>query len=186
VVRPQFPRSRPGQAKGAVGPPLRGLPPVLGRGVRVLVLGSFPGAASLAARQYYAHPRNHFWPLMAAVIGVPLAALPYRQRLAALRTHHVGLWDAIVACRRRGSLDGAIRDAEPAEVGRVRRAAPELALVCFNGKTAARSLAAWSDAGYATLALPSSSPAYTRPFAEKLAAWQAIGAFLPVAAQARG
>lgn len=169
-----------------VGPPLRGLPPVLGRGVQVLVLGSFPGAASLAAGQYYAHPRNHFWPLMAAVIGVPLPALPYRQRLAALRTHGIGLWDAIVACRRRGSLDGAIREAEPAAVGRVRRAAPELALVCFNGKTAARSLAAWSDAGYATLALPSSSPAYTRPFAEKLAAWQAIGVFLHVAAQAPG
>jgi hypoxanthine-DNA glycosylase len=161
-----------------VGPPLRGLAPVLGRGVRVLVLGSFPGAASLAAGQYYAHPRNHFWPLMAEVIGVPLPALPYRQRLAALRTHGIGLWDAIVACRRRGSLDGAIRDPEPAEVGRVRRAAPALALVCFNGKTAARALAVWSDAGYTTLALPSSSPAYTRPFAEKLAAWQALGTFL--------
>ena len=77
-----------------------------------------------------------------------------------------------------GSLDGAIRDAERAEVGRVRRGAPALALVCFNGKTAALSLDVWRDAGYATLALPSSSPAYTRPFAEKLAAWQAIGAFL--------
>ena len=159
-------------------PKLPGLPPVLGRGVRVLVLGSFPGVASLAAGQYYAHPRNHFWPLMAAVTGVPLAVLTYRQRLEALRAHGIGLWDAIVACRRRGSLDGAIRDAERADVGRVRRGAPALALVCFNGKTAALSLDVWRDAGYATLALPSSSPAYTRPFAEKLAAWQAIGAFL--------
>ena len=66
----------------------------------------------------------------------------------------------------------------------MRRGAPELALVCFNGKTAARSLAVWSDAGYATLALPSSSPAYTRPFAEKLAAWQAIGAFLHALSEA--
>jgi hypoxanthine-DNA glycosylase len=171
--------------KEAVDPQLRGLPPVLGRGVCVLVLGSFPGAASLAAGQYYAHPRNHFWPLVGAVIGVPLPTLPYRERLAALRAHGIGLWDAIVACRRRGSLDGAIRDAEPAAVGRVRRAAPGLALVCFNGKTAARSLAAWRDAGYATLALPSSSPAYTRPFAEKLAAWRAIGAYLPAAAPAQ-
>ena len=53
-----------------------------------------------------------------------------------------------------------------------------LALVCFNGKTAARAEPAWRDAGYATLVLPSSSPAYTRPFAEKLAAWRAIGDFL--------
>ena len=167
-------RARPGLAQ----PALRGLPPVLGREVRVLVLGSFPGAASLAAGQYYAHPRNHFWPLLSAVTGVPLATLPYRRRLTALRGRGIGLWDAIVACRRQGSLDGAIRDAEPAQAARVRRAAPALALVCFNGQTAARALPAWRDAGYATLALPSSSPAYTRPFAEKLAAWQAIGAFL--------
>ena len=157
---------------------LRGLPPVLSRDVRVLVLGSFPGAASLAAGQYYAHPRNHFWPLVSAATGVPLAELPYRRRLAALCANGIGLWDAIVACRRQGSLDGAIRDAQPADTARMRRAAPSLSLVCFNGQTAARALPAWRDAGYATLALPSSSPAYTRPFAEKLAAWQAIGAFL--------
>jgi len=159
-------------------PALEGLPPVLSREVRVLILGSFPGAASLAARQYYAHPRNHFWPLLAAVTGVPLPSLPYRRRLVALRTSGIGLWDAIVACRRQGSLDGAIRDATPGEVARVRRAARAVALVCFNGQTAARAAPAWRDEGYSTLVLPSSSPAYTRPFAEKLVAWQAIGDFL--------
>lgn len=159
-------------------PPLQGLPPVLSRDVRVLILGSFPGAASLAAGQYYAHPRNHFWPLMAAVTGVPLPELPYRRRLVALRATGIGLWDAIVACRRKGSLDGAIRDATPGDAARVRRAAPTLALVCFNGQTAARALPMWRDAGYSTLVLPSSSPAYTRAFADKLAAWQEIGVFL--------
>ena len=161
-----------------VGARKQGLAPVLSRGTRVLILGSFPGEASLAAQEYYAHPRNHFWPLLAAVIGVSLPELPYRQRLAQLRAGGVGLWDTIVACERRGSLDGAIRNALRAEVTRVRCAAPAVALVCFNGKTAARALPAWREAGYATLALPSSSPAYTRPFAEKLAEWQAIGAYL--------
>ena len=159
-------------------PSLQGLPPVLSRDVRVLILGSFPGAASLAAGQYYAHPRNHFWPLVAAVTGVPLPEMPYRRRLAALCASGIGLWDSIVACRRRGSLDGAIRDATPGKAARVRRSAPALELVCFNGQTAARALPRWRDAGYETLALPSSSPAYTRPFAEKLAAWQVIGDFL--------
>jgi hypoxanthine-DNA glycosylase len=156
-----------------------GLPPVLARDTRVLILGSFPGEASLAARQYYAHPRNHFWPIVGALLGEPLAHLPYRTRLARMRSRGVGLWDTIVACRRRGSLDGAIRDAEGAEISRVRRASPALALVCFNGQTAGRAQAAWRDAGYATLVLPSTSPAYTRPFAEKLAAWRAIAAHLP-------
>jgi len=166
------------ETRAGAGSRKHGLPPVVGRGTRVLILGSFPGEASLAARQYYAHPRNHFWPLMAEVTGVPLPALPYRERLLRLRASGIGLWDAIVACHRRGSLDGAIRMAERGEIGRVRRAAPALALVCFNGKTAARALPAWRDAGYATLALPSSSPAYTRPLAEKLAAWRAIADFL--------
>jgi len=160
-------------------PLLHGLPPVLARGTTVLILGSFPGEASLAARQYYAHPRNQFWPLVEASIGASLAPIPYRARLRELRAQGIGLWDVIVSCRRHGSLDGAIRTAVHGEISRVRRAAPGIALVCFNGKTAARALPSWREAGYATLALPSSSPAYTLPFAKKLAAWQAIGEFLP-------
>lgn len=158
----------------------QGLPPVLGRETRVLFLGSFPGEASLAAGQYYAHPRNHFWPLVAALVDIPLPMMPYRERLAALRAHGIGLWDVIVACERRGSLDGAIRRPQHGDIARVRRASPALALVCFNGKTAARALPAWRDAGYETIALPSSSPAYTRPFADKLAEWRRAFAFLDV------
>jgi TDG/mug DNA glycosylase family protein len=151
---------------------------VLGRDARVLILGSFPGEASLAARQYYAHPRNHFWPLLGAVLDLPLADLPYRPRLARLRASRIALWDTIVACERKGSLDGSIRNAERGDVARVHRVARNLALVCFNGKTAGRAEPVWRDAGYQTLVLPSSSPANTRPFAEKLAAWLAIGALL--------
>jgi len=166
---------------GCAGAPLpmsarrrRGLPPVLAADTRVLILGSFPGEASLAARQYYAHPRNHFWPLLAEIVGEPLAAMPYADRLARLRAHRIGVWDTIVACERAGSLDTAIRAATRAETSRVRAEAPLVALVCFNGRTAARAEAAWRAAGYATIALPSTSPAYTRPLAEKLAAWRAI------------
>jgi hypoxanthine-DNA glycosylase len=162
-------------------PRKRGLAPVLARDTRVLILGSFPGEASLTAGQYYAHPRNHFWPILGAVVGEPLAELGYADRLLRLRAHGIGLWDTIVACERTGSLDGAIRNAERAEVARVHRACPMLRAVCFNGQTAARAAPRWRAAGYATLALPSTSPAYTRAMADKLAAWRAIGAFLDVA-----
>jgi len=155
-----------------------GLPPVLAPDTCVLVLGSFPGEASLAARQYYAHPRNHFWPLVGALLAAPLPTMSYRRRLATLRAHGIGLWDVIVACERHGSLDGAIRNAEHGEIERVRRVAKALVLVCFNGQTAGRAEPAWRAAGYATLVLPSSSPAYTRPFDEKLAAWRQIGEYL--------
>lgn len=150
-----------------------GLPPVLDAATRILILGSFPGAASLAAHQYYAHPRNHFWPLLGVLLDAPLADLAYPRRLAALRQNRIGLWDSIVRCARPGSADAAIRCAELAEIALARRRAPRLELVCFNGQTAARVAPLWGDAGYATRVLPSSSAAYTLPLADKLAAWRA-------------
>ena len=75
---------------------LHGLPPVVGCGTRLLLLGSFPGAASLAAAQYYAHPRNQFWPLLSALLGEDLVGLPYPRRLRRLGARGVGLW-AVVA-----------------------------------------------------------------------------------------
>ena len=162
---------------------LRGLPPVAASDARVLILGSFPSEASLAARQYYAHPRNHFWPLLEAVLDEPLTMLPYRARLVRLKARGVAVWDSIVACERAGSLDAAIRNAQRGEIARMRTLAPRIRLVGFNGGTASRAAPAWHAAGYATLVLPSSSPAYTRPFAEKLAAWRALSTFLGPAAK---
>jgi len=158
----------------ATAPRSRGLPPHLPPDARLLILGSFPGRASLGARQYYAHPRNQFWPIVGALLGEPLASLPYAERLVRLAAHRIALWDTIVACERPGSLDAAIRDPRRAQPARVRRASPGIEAVAFNGGTAARASAEWAAAGYATIALPSTSPAYTRPFDEKLAAWRAL------------
>ena len=91
--------------------------------------------------------------------------MPYARRLAALRAHRIGLWDSIVRCARAGSADAAIRRAELAEIALAQRRSPELTLVCFNGQTAARAAPLWREAGYAVRVLPSSSPAYTLPFA---------------------
>ena len=156
----------------------RGLPPVIAPNARVLILGSFPSEASLAAGQYYAHPRNHFWPILGALLDEPLADLAYADRLSRIRARGVAIWDTIIACERAGSLDTAIRNAEQGEIIRIRRVARELKAVCFNGNTAGRARPAWAAAGYATLVLPSTSPAYTRPVEEKLAAWRALRKFL--------
>ncbi|HEY5863329.1 MAG TPA: DNA-deoxyinosine glycosylase [Casimicrobiaceae bacterium] len=152
--------------------------PVLAPDAHVLILGSFPSAASLAARQYYAHPRNHFWPILSAVLGESLVDLPYRARLERVRARGVAIWDTIVACERKGSLDAAIRNAEQGEIARVRRVATGLRAVAFNGGTAARAAPAWRDAGYDILLMPSTSPAYTRPVDEKRAAWLALARYL--------
>ena len=85
---------------------------------------------------------------------------------------------SIVACERKGSSDQAIRHAMHTEVSRVQRASPGIVVVAFNGNTASRAAPRWREAGYATLALPSTSPAYTRPLGEKVAAWRALEAWL--------
>ena len=153
----------------------RGFPPVADEKTRVLILGSLPGDASLAAGQYYGHPRNSFWRLMEGVINTPLVALPYAQRLNALLTHGVGLWDVIAEARRSGSLDADIRDPAANDLVAFIDTLPALRLVAFNGGTAARLGGRLIGARVATLALPSSSPAYAaRTFLEKAAAWAAL------------
>ncbi|MDR7230160.1 hypoxanthine-DNA glycosylase [Caulobacter sp. BE264] len=153
----------------------RGFPPVVDAHTRVLILGSLPGDASLAAGQYYGHPRNSFWRLMEGVIDAPLVALPYAQRLNALLAHGVGLWDVIAEARRPGSLDAAIRDPAANDLVALIDALPALRRVAFNGGTAAKLGASLIGERVATLALPSSSPAYAaRTFAEKATAWAAL------------
>jgi TDG/mug DNA glycosylase family protein len=158
-------------------PLLSGLPPILDRDTRILVLGSFPGEKSLAAKQYYAHPRNQFWPLMSAVLADDLVALPYPKRLARLQSHGIGLWDVIAACERQGSLDTAIRNATANDFAALKDRCPKLFRVCFNGKTSGKMKPAFADAGFETLVLPSSSPANAQySFAQKLVLWQKITA----------
>jgi len=152
---------------------LVGLPPVIGRQTRLVVLGSFPGAASLAAGQYYAHPRNQFWPLVGELLGEDLRALPYLQRLDRLRRRGLGLWDVYARCRREGSLDSAIEDAVLNDLASLRVRAPGLRAVAHNGGESARAMRITAALGLPVLRLPSTSPANASwSYERKLAAWR--------------
>jgi hypoxanthine-DNA glycosylase len=153
---------------------LRGFPPVVDEQVTTLVLGSFPSAASLAKGQYYGHPQNQFWRLVGAAIGEPLYDMEYGTRLPVLLAHGIGLWDVIGTCERRGSLDSSIRNAEINRFQRVTRIAPHLRRICFNGKLSGRMAPVFAELGFETIVLPSSSPAYTLAFAEKLKTWKVL------------
>lgn len=156
-------------------PLLTGLPAVLDRHIRILILGSFPGEASLSHQQYYAHPRNQFWRLLSAVLDEDLAGLPYCDRLTRLLGHRIGLWDVIDVCAREGSLDSAIRHAKANDFDILKHECPELKRVCFNGKTSGKFAPQFEQAGFQTLVLPSSSPANAQfSFEEKLAVWKKI------------
>lgn len=164
----------------ADSPRLLGLPPVADERTRVLLLGSFPGAASLAAQQYYGHPRNQFWPIVGALLGEDLVAQPYDRRLERLRTHGVGLWDVYAACRREGSLDSAIEQAEPNDLASLVARLPALQAIAHNGGESARSLRITRGFGVPVHRLPSTSPANASwSFERKLAAWRdALGPHL--------
>ncbi len=156
-------------------PTLTGLAPVIAHDIRVLVLGSFPGAASLAAGKYYAHPRNQFWPLISAVVGEDLAALPYEDRLVRLLAHRFGLWDVLAGCEREGSLDSSIRKPAANDFERLRTLCPQLETVGFNGQASGKFAPQFAQAGYRTVVLPSSSPAHmAMSFEQKLAVWRRL------------
>lgn len=154
---------------------LQGLPAVAGPGTRLLVLGSFPGVASLRAQQYYGHPRNHFWPILAALWQADLAQWPYEQRLAVAQAHGLGLWDVYAACRREGSLDSAIEAAVPNDLAGLAARLPQLQAIAHNGGESARAMRVTRALGLPVFRLPSTSPANASwSFERKLAAWRAV------------
>jgi double-stranded uracil-DNA glycosylase len=158
-----------------------GFPPVIGSDTKVLILGSLPGEASLAARRYYAHPQNRFWHLAGAVIGrQDLPELDYETRLATLLSAGIGLWDTVASAVRQGSLDSAIREADHAPLAELVATLPNLKAVGFNGKTSAKlGRAQMVGTELALIDLPSSSPAHAAmPLAEKRRHWLALQDFL--------
>lgn len=152
-------------------------PPVVNAATRVLILGSLPGEASLAATQYYAHKQNRFWHLLGALLEADLPGMAYEQRLAVLLHHQIGLWDVVAKARREGSLDSNIREPVGNDLVGLLNALPQLAVIAFNGATAAKiglkQLGEHAHA-YQIFKLPSSSPAYTLAYEEKLAHWLAL------------
>lgn len=161
---------------------VRSFPPIAAPGARVLVLGSMPGVASLKSQQYYAHPRNVFWPILGELLGFD-PGLAYDDRRERLRVGGVSVWDVLRACRRQGSLDAAIeRDSEePNDFSAFFADQSRIELVAFNGQKAETAfrrhvlseLDASIVAGLTTIRLPSTSPAHAgKSFGEKLAAWR--------------
>jgi double-stranded uracil-DNA glycosylase len=162
---------------GPARPPAkRSFPPVVGVQPRVLVLGTLPGEESLRVQQYYAHPRNLFWPILFALFDAA-AVSDYDAKLAFARAQRVALWDVCALGEREASADATIRCETPNRIDLLLDTHPSIAAVAFNG-TGARRL---YDRHFprrptiAYLAMPSTSPAHARlDFAAKLAKWSAL------------
>jgi len=159
--------------------------PVINDSAKILILGSMPGVKSLEEQQYYAHPKNAFWRIMAALFQFDKDA-PYAERLEFLQLNGVALWDVLHSCRREGSLDSKIQlETQVAnDFKSLFQTYPKISHVYFNGGKAesyfkrhiAPSLLEYS---LSYQRLPSTSPAHaTLSFAEKLEAWRVMQSFI--------
>ncbi|HQA11072.1 DNA-deoxyinosine glycosylase [Zoogloea sp.] len=164
-------------------PLIHSFPPVATPQAQTLILGSMPGGASLRAGEYYAHPRNLFWPILGALVGA-YPALPYPRRLECLTEAGIALWDVLLCCEREGSLDGSIAPATiiANDFKDFFTRHPQIRRVFFNGAMAEssfrrhvlKSLPAASK-GIVYERLPSTSPANASySFARRLDAWRAV------------
>jgi hypoxanthine-DNA glycosylase len=156
-------------------PLLHGLPPIIGEGAHTLLLGNMPSVMSLAAQQYYGNPRNAFWRIIGEIFGFA-ADDPYDDRTAALRAQGIAVWDVLRSCRRVGSLDSAVEpdSMKPNDFGSLFENHPDITRVFFNGAAAEtnfnRLVRVAPDLSYRRL--PSTSPAQTMRYEDKLTAWQ--------------
>ena len=153
--------------------------PVVGPGARILVLGSVPGQASARAAQYYAHPRNAFWPIMGELFGAG-RSLAYADRLRALQAHHIALWDVLASCDRPGSLDADIEDASIVanDLAGLLGQHPQIDRIVFNGTMAEHCFRRYAAPALPERIrdrwrLPSTSPAHAAmPYRQKLELWR--------------
>ena len=173
--------TQPAPVRQAGAERLWGLPPLVSATTRVLILGSFPGVASLQARQYYGHPQNQFWKILQAIwpaIPMDMGVDSYEKRSKWLLGRGLGLWDVYASCERSGSLDSAIRHAEVNDFAALKTLCPRLQLIVHNGsesfKHASRVRASLGLDPVLSVRLPSTSPAHARwRLAQKVDVWRA-------------
>jgi hypoxanthine-DNA glycosylase len=163
-------------SSASAAPAKRSFPPVVDAQARVLVLGTLPGEESLRRGEYYAHPRNLFWPIIFALFGES-PSLNYRERLTFLTAHRIAVWDVCELGEREGSADTTIRLEQPSAIDRLLDEHPLIRAVAFNGTTARRLYDRHFGrrAALTYLPLPSTSPAHaTIDFSAKLVRWTAL------------
>lgn len=146
--------------------------PIWAENARVLIVGSMPSVKSLEDAQYYAHPRNAFWPILFDIFG-ETPSRDYERKKALIREHGLALWDAAAMCEREGSLDSDMRDVVFNDFGRLYAQCPNIQTVLCNGATAHKLFvkSGWAGARQ-VIRMPSTSPAYTLPYEKKLEVWK--------------
>lgn len=151
--------------------------PIIADDAEIIILGSMPGVVSLSKGQYFAHPRNHFWPIIYSVFGAPLSH-DYSERVAFIKAHRIALWDVIGSCKRVGSSDSSIKEIEVNDIEGLLQRYPTIRLIILNGSKADTTYQRYlkvKKIGVRAVKAPSTSPVPGRnvkTFDEKLAVWK--------------
>ena len=161
-------------------PSSTGFPAIADQQAKILILGSMPSVKSLEKQQYYAHPRNAFWPIMSALFDME-QDLNYQQRCQHLISHHIAVWDVLKSCQRQGSLDQHIKKESIVanDFNTFFLHHPYIHQVFFNGSKAEQVFKQYVVPSLSKTVkqqrLPSTSPAHAAmKFEQKLRAWQLI------------
>lgn len=157
---------------------LVGFPPIVGKLPRIMILGSMPSVKSLNKQQYYGHPSNQFWVILATLLRCE-ASEYYEDKKQMLTNNNIALWDAVHHCRRNGSLDSNLKDVKTNDFKHVFEEHSTLKAVFCNGQTAYKLFKRYNDGiSLPIIALPSTSSAYTLSFDKKLIQWRKILEFI--------
>lgn len=171
-------------SRGARAQLIKSLKPIINDHARVLILGSIPGAESLRQQQYYANPRNHFWPIIYAIFGREQSG-EYHERVEVVQQQGIALWDVLGEASREGSLDSSIKDGKPNDVKGLLSRYPNIVCIGLNGSKAAEDFDKYAKKllpdGVEVIKLPSTSPTpglHVKSYEKKLEAWAELRQYL--------
>lgn len=154
-------------------------PPIVSKDSKILILGSVPGIKSLEMQEYYAHPQNKFWRILFELFQEDFTA-DYAEKIELLKKNKIAVWDVIDSCERKGSLDTEIKNEAHQDILQLLRDFPSIKVIFCNGQKSFKTLRKIlpDDLKIPILVLPSTSPAYTIPYQQKLKDWSVLKSFL--------
>ena len=155
---------------------LASFPPIVNDQTEILILGTMPGAMSLLKQEYYGHKQNAFWKIMYNVFSTIPVAEKFEEKINMIQRHNIGLWDVLAYCERKGSLDIHIKNAEENDLNGLLENFPKINKILFNGKESSKYFyRKFKEAeGFTYHVMPSTSPANTMKFTDKLASWRQV------------
>lgn len=148
--------------------------PVVNNQTEILILGTMPGAISLAKYEYYGHKQNAFWKIMYSVFSELPVAENFEEKVSLIKQHHLGLWDVLANCERKGSLDIHIKNHTENDIEGLLQRFPKIKKILFNGKESSKYFHRkfTEIGGIVYMVMPSTSPANTMKFEDKLHHWR--------------